>query len=63
LPAVHQSQPKSFVAGVASVNGKAAAFIGTSPEMFYTHLLLTSSLPTGSPWHLIFLAAQTFVSV
>jgi hypothetical protein len=28
-----------------SVNGKAAAFIGTPPEMFYTHVF--PSLPTG----------------
>jgi hypothetical protein len=30
-----------------SVSGKATAFIGTPPEMFYTHFV--SSLPIGPP--------------
>jgi hypothetical protein len=48
-----------------SISGKATAFIGTLPEMFYTHFV--SSLPIGPPFvfsdrkfkiYLIFVAVQ-----
>jgi hypothetical protein len=37
LPPFNQLQPKCLVAGIASNSGKATAFIGSSPELFYTH--------------------------
>jgi hypothetical protein len=37
LPTLHEPQPKCPVAGIARTGGKAAAFIGAPPKLFYTH--------------------------
>jgi hypothetical protein len=40
LPTLDESQPKCPVAGIARSSGEAAAFIGTPPKLFYTHIIL-----------------------
>jgi hypothetical protein len=45
LPTLDESQPKCSVAGIARSGGKAAAFIGTPPKLFYTHFILPADRP------------------
>jgi hypothetical protein len=42
LPPLYQCQPKPFIVRVASRSGKTTAFIGSLPELFYTHGFLPS---------------------
>jgi hypothetical protein len=45
LPTLHESQPKCPIAGIARSSGKAAAFIGAPPKLFYTHVSLPADRP------------------